>query len=131
MRPNFLARFILVAAIIAGGVNSPAFGQSATQVPPAFIDPDQGFVYFLVLNRWGRTINNVFGRVLGYGLRELPGAHLLNNPHQEGLKVSLGKHIPGSVAMYRFQTPGAWMFFPEYTLLINDHSLFQPRKYQR
>ena len=104
-----------------------AMGQSAAQLTPVYVDRDGGHIYFLVRNRGVDTIHNLFGWVYGYGARERPGAYLVNNPHAQGLKVSLGDHVPGSVAMYRFTaTASLWLYFPAYTLLVSDSSLFHP-----
>ncbi len=106
--------------------NTPARAQNALQIPPAFIDREHGFTYFLVRNQWSHTVNNIFGSVYGFGSLNFPGLHIINNPHSEGMKVSLGIHYPGSVAMYRFQIPSGRLFFPKYILRINDNSLFYP-----
>lgn len=98
----------------------------AIQLDPVYIDRDNGFVYFLVQNRWEKNITSLYGWVYGHGLPKFPGAHLTNNPHSPGMKVSLGGHIPGSTAMYRFKLPEEMTVFPNYNLVINDNSLFHP-----
>jgi len=123
-------RFLPLAALTAAIFAWPghACAQSAVQLTPVFIDKDHGYVYFLVRNRSAETINNLFGWVYGYGSEERPGTHLINNPHAQGMKVSLGDHVPGSVAMYRFMIPENWMNYPRFSLLVADDGLFYPRK---
>ncbi len=119
----FSAKVALVAVIIALCVNiAPAQATSAgTRV---FVDRDNGFVYFTVYNNGFATISNLFGYVLGDGNPELPGRRLMNNPNQGGMKVSLGKHYPGTLAMYRFKTLPPFMIYPEYSLFITNGIFF-------
>ena len=84
----------------------------ATQLNPVYIDPHAGFIYFLVLNNGQRTISNLFGTVYGAGSVARRGAYLINNPNTDGIKVSIGAHISGSVAMYRFVVAPDNMDFP-------------------
>ncbi len=126
MVTKFAVGFLLIGAILAAGVNSPAYGfDAARQIKPVFVDRDQGFVYFIVLNGWEHTINNLFGWVYGHG--NAPNAYLVNNPNREGMKVSIGPHLPGALAMYRFKVPERYIYFPRYALLVMDKSLRYPR----
>jgi hypothetical protein len=115
---------ILLGAIFAFPCLSSA--GKAVQLEPVYIDRDNGFVYFLIYNKWDKYINSLYGRVYGYGLPKIHGIMLTNNPHSPGMKVSLGGHVPGSTAMYRFKLPEEMTVFPHYTLVINDDSLFHP-----
>lgn len=120
---------IAVICLLFGAIFAlPGFSsaQNAVQLDPVYIDRDNGFIYFLVLNRWGKDINSLYGRVYGYGLPKIPGIMLTNNPHSPGMKVSLGGHLPGSSALYRFRLPEEMTVFPHYNLVINDDSLFHP-----
>ncbi|MGK7345587.1 MAG: hypothetical protein ACNS63_07240 [Candidatus Nitrospinota bacterium M3_3B_026] len=122
---------ILLAAALAAAISArpgPAMGQSAVQLTPVMVDRAGGFVYFLVMNKGLHTIENLFGWVYGHGAPEAPGAYLVNNPHAQGQKVSLGEHVPGSAAMYRFAVAEAGAFFPRYTLLVSDKSIFHKRR---
>lgn len=105
-----------------------SFAGKALQLGPTFIDRENGYVYFLVHNGWDRKIVNLFGSVYGYGLPNIPGAMLVNNPHSRGMKVSLGEHIPNSTAMYRFMLSTDLAVFPGYKLVVNDDSLFHQLK---
>lgn len=115
---------VLIGAIFAIPTLSSA--GKAIQLEPVYIDRDKGFVYFLVQNRWEKNITSLYGWVYGHGLPKIPGVMLTNNPHSPGMKVSLGGHIPGSTAMYRFKLPEEMTVFPHYNLVINDDSLFHP-----
>lgn len=115
---------ILLGAIFA--LPGLSYAGNAVQLEPVYIDRDKGFVYFLVQNRWDKNINNLYGRVYGYGLPKIPGVMLANNPHSPGMKVSLGGHLPGYSALYRFRLPEEMTVFPYYNLVINDDSLFHP-----
>jgi len=119
---------LLCAAIFACAAAAPATAQvlQAQQLTPVYIDPDHGFVYFLVKNNGSTTIHNLFGWVFGFGSPAREGAYLVNNPHSEGLKVSLGPHIPGSVALYRFMAAPDNMDFANYRLLVHKESLRFP-----
>ncbi|VAX19805.1 hypothetical protein MNBD_NITROSPINAE02-2174 [hydrothermal vent metagenome] len=126
MVTKYAVGFLLIGAILAAGVNSPAYGfGAAQQIKPAYVDRNQGFVYFIVLNKWEHTISNLFGWVYGHG--NAPAAYLVNNPNQEGIKVSIGPHAPGTLALYRFQVPERYIFFPQFALLVMDKGLFHPR----
>lgn len=114
----------LTGAIFA--IPNPSSAGKTIQLDPVYIDRDNGFVYFLVQNRWDKNINNLYGWVYGYGLPKIPGVMLTNNPHSPGMKVSLGGHAPGSTAMYRFKVPEEMTMFPHYNLVVNDDSLFHP-----
>lgn len=125
---------ILLAAALAAAISArpgPAMGQNAVQLTPVMVDRADGFVYFLVMNKGPHTISSLFGWVYGHGAPEAPGAYLVNNPHARAQKVSLGGHVPGSVAMYRFAVSEAGAFFPAYTLLVSDRSLFHERGVSR
>lgn len=115
---------LLLGAIFA--MPSLSVAANAVQIEPVYIDRDCGFVYFIVQNRWNQSINKLYGWVYGYGLPRISGVMLINNPHSPGMKVSLGGHIPGSAAMYRFKLPEGMTVFPQYTLIVNDDSIFHP-----
>lgn len=121
--------WIVFAAIIATVALSAGHSHAfqASPLKPVYIDPENGFVYFLVRNNGVRTIKSLYGRVFGAGSPYRPGVYLLNNPHSGGLKVSLGPHLPGSVAMYRFMISTDRMDFSDYGLLVMDDSLFYSR----
>ncbi|MBI4665381.1 MAG: hypothetical protein HY751_03100 [Nitrospinae bacterium] len=114
---------LAVWAIIAFG---PAMASNARPLDPVYIDRDAGFVYFLVENRWKTDIESLYGWVYGHGSPSVPGVYLSNNPHIQGMKVSLGSHVPGSAALYRFPLRGDSTEFPRYSLAVNDKSLFHP-----
>lgn len=115
---------LLLGAIFA--MPSLSVAANAVQIEPVYIDRDCGFVYFIVQNRWNQSINKLYGWVYGYGFPRISGVMLINNPHSPGMKVSLGGHIPGSAAMYRFKLPEGMTVFPQYTLIVNDDSIFHP-----
>lgn len=122
-------RWTVLAAFIAClGVSSTAQSFTAQQLSPVYIDPENGFVYFLVANNGFRTINNLFGTVYGYGSPVRKGTWQVNNPHSEGMKVSLGAHRPGSTSLYRFMVTPDNMDFTSFALKIEEDSLFFPSK---
>ncbi len=124
---KIVRRWAVFAAITAClGVSSPAQSFTAQQLSPVYVDPDGGFVYFLVQNNGFRTINNLFGTVYGYGSSMRSGMWQVNNPHSQGIKVSLGAHRPGSAALYRFMVAPDNMDFTDFMLKINENSLFFP-----
>jgi hypothetical protein len=100
--------------------------ENAVQLEPVYIDRDNGYVYFIVQNRWDQDIKKLYGWVYGHGLPKIHGIMLANNPHSPGMKVSLGEHIPRSSAMYRFKLPEEMTVFPHYRLVVNDDSVFHP-----
>jgi len=127
-------RQLLPIVAILFALCSPGSAQGAMAVADpqlTLVDHDEGYVHFLVYNGWHKTIDSLYGRVYGYGGPERPGLHLVNNPHAQGMKISLGPHLPGSMALYRFMTPKDQTWFHRYTLTINDKSLHHPRKILR
>ncbi len=124
---KYFQRWAFAAAIFATFcLSAPLSAQTARQMSPVYIDPDNGFVYFLVSNNGSKTISNLFGTVYAYGSPVRPGLWRINNPHAEGMKVSLGAHRPGSAALYRFMVSSDNMDFTNYMLGIDDDSLFFP-----
>lgn len=123
-----MSRIAITAALVWAIFSwvAPADAENAVQLTPVYIDRGAGYVYFLVGNRGDRTISNLYGWVYGFGSSERPGAYLLNNPHSQGLKVSLGDHRPGTVAMYRFMTPPEKLLFQNYFLIVQDEGLRHP-----
>jgi hypothetical protein len=121
-----MKRFAVICLLFGAIFALPGFASAgnAVQLEPVYIDRDNGFVYFIVQNRWDRDISKLYGWVYGYGLPKIPGIMLTNNPHSPGMKVSLGGHIPGSSAMYRFKLPEEMTVFPQYSLVLNDDSVF-------
>lgn len=120
-----IRHWALLAAIVACfGASSTTQASTAQQLSPVYIDPDHGFIYFLVANNGFKTIKNLFGTVYGYGSPVRRGTWQVNNPHSEGLKVSLGDHRPGSAALYRFMVTRDNMDFTGYRLTIKEESLF-------
>lgn len=120
---HVLTVFAAIIAMIALSTGA-AHAFRANPLKPVYIDPENGFVYFLVRNNGIRTIESLYGRVFGAGSPYRPGVHLLNNPHSGGLKVSLGPHQPGTVAMYRFMVSTDRLDFENFGLLIMDDSIF-------
>lgn len=121
----------LAATIACFGFSSTAQSLTAQQLSPVYIDPDNGVVYFLVANNGFKTINNLFGTVYGYGSVARKGVWQVNNPHSQGIKVSLGAHRPGSVALYRFMVTQDNMDFTGYMLQVKEDGLFFPLKIRR
>lgn len=123
-----MKRIAVICTLLGAIFAFPGFvsAGNAVQLEPVYIDRDNGFIYFLVQNMWDKNINNLYGRVYGYGLPKIPGVMLSNNPHSPGMKVSLGGHLPGSSALYRFKLPEEMTVFPHYNLVVNDDSLFHP-----
>ncbi len=118
-----------LAAIFAWfALATPVMGQNASQLLPVYLDQQNGFVYFLVQNNGSKTIYNLFGWVYGSGSPSRKGVYLINNPNQEGMKISLGEHVPGSAAMYRFPVTADNMDFTEYRLAVNTLSLRYPTR---
>jgi len=129
---KYFHRYAYLAAIVACfGVSSPAQSLTVEQLSPVYVDPDSGFVYFLVKNNGYRTINNLFGTVYGYGSLVRSGTWRVNNQHSQGIKVSLGDHRPGSTALYRFMVTPDNMDFSNFMLKINENSLFFPLRSKR
>ncbi|MBI5814968.1 MAG: hypothetical protein HZB29_05095 [Nitrospinae bacterium] len=119
---RFKAVFATITAILASyGVSSASYGE---QLAPVYIDREAGYVYFLVQNNWNKPINNLFGWVYGSDPKGREAARLVNNPHQQGMKVSIESHSPGNAGLYRFKIPAEYSAYPEYRLIIQNDSLY-------
>lgn len=97
-------------------------------IPPSYVDPEHGYLYFMIYNAGARQINNVFGWVYGTGSDERPGTHLINDPHAQALKVSLGRHVPGSLGLYQFAVSPDSLIFDSYALVVRDKALRHPAR---
>ncbi|MBI4827688.1 MAG: hypothetical protein HY804_02565 [Nitrospinae bacterium] len=82
----------------------------------------------MIYNAGARQINNVFGWVYGTGSDERPGTHLINDPHAQALKVSLGRHVPGSLGLYQFAVSPDDLIFDSYALVVRDKALRHPAR---
>ena len=118
------ALFFAAGSLLCAPTATAAYAMS---VPPSFVDRANGFVYFVVYNGWEHTVDTLFGRVYGYGLPGRPGSYLINSPDQPAMKVSIGVHRPGRVALYRFKVPEGWTRFPRFGLTVGEKQLFYPR----
>jgi len=115
--------FAVLVAVFAG--YGASFASNAAPLEPAYIDRDAGYLYFLVQNNWDKPIKGLFGRVYGYGASGAPNVwYLVNNPHQEGMKISLEEHVPGATGMYRFKIPEDFAGFPRYSLKVENGSVY-------
>lgn len=123
-----MKRIAVICMLLGAIFAMPALSEASNAVTlePVYIDRENGYVFFIVQNRWDRDIDKLYGWVYGYGLPRIQGLMLANNPHSPGMKVSLGGHIPGSAAMYRFRLPEEMTAFPHYNLVIHDDSVFHP-----
>ncbi len=124
-------RIVAIALAISAGmlIFAPRPTEAGYAIPasPTLVDRNQGFVYFTVYNAWNQPISRLFGKVYGYGLQGFRSPALINNPDQSGMKVSLGAHLPGTYALYRFKTPVGWTIFPRYALSVAEENIFHMR----
>ncbi len=108
----------IIAVLCGNELAEP--GPLALQLNPVYTDVERGYAYFLVRNRWNVPINALYGRIYGYDDQY----YLVNNPNVNGLKVSLGDHVPGSAALYRFKIYLDRKMLSQFSLQVDDRSIF-------